>query len=238
MSPGNRVVSSDRRLAYTTPRPDICAMVPGSARRILDVGCSTGALGRSMKQARSDRAVYGIERDPLLAGEARSVLDGVIEADLSVWNWSAPFDGGQFDCIVFADVLEHLAEPERILTSALPFLSDDGVIVVSVPNIRHVSAIAAITWGGRFPRRDRGIFDSTHLRWFTIADIRALIAACGYRVDAEQFSLRWGDRGGGRWNRVLARLPGAVKSWGFVREFLTYQVCIRAEPVRGGQARR
>ena len=101
--------------------------------------------------------------------------------------------------------------------------------MISLPNIRHVSVLQAIFLGGRFPQRDRGIFDRTHLRWFTIADAHSLLGDNGLRVSSMSVVLRWGDRGGGRMNRLLNRLPAAVQRWAPVRELLTYQMCLRAD---------
>ena len=103
--------------------------------------------------------------------------------------------------------------------------------MVSQPNFQHLSALRAIFLGGRFPQRDRGIFDRTHMRWFTIADAHVLLADRGLKVSARDFALRWGDRGGGRINRVLNHLSKAAQQWTAVREFLTYQMCLRADAV-------
>ncbi|MDP2007882.1 MAG: class I SAM-dependent methyltransferase [Rubrivivax sp.] len=223
------VPRAHRDKAYTTPRPDVFAMVPISALHVLDVGCSNGALGLSLKNAQPGRRVSGIEFDPDFAREAAASLDHVVQADLNALNWDEALAGHHFDCIVFADVLEHLVDPKRCLMQASKRLQPGGSVVVSVPNIRHVSALWAVFAVGRFPRRDRGLFDRTHLRWFTITDLRDLLADCGLRVCATAQALRWGDGGGGRLNRLLNRLPAALQRWAPVREFLTYQVCIRAE---------
>lgn len=220
---------AQRDAAYTTPRPDIFELVPSTARDVLDVGCSNGALGRSLKQALPGRQVSGIEFDASFAKEASEHLDRVVHADVNVLDWRATMGESRFDCIVFADVLEHLIDPQRCLAHARQQLRPGGCIVISLPNIRHLSSIRAIFVGGRFPRRDRGIFDRTHLRWFTIADANELVTASGLRVAAFSQALRWGDRGGGRVNRLLNRLPLAVQRFGPIREFLTYQICLRAE---------
>lgn len=196
---------------------------------VLDVGCSNGALGLSLKVAQPGRRVSGIEFDPAFAHEAQAHLDQVVRADLDAMDWDEALGGQRFDCIVFADVLEHLADPKRCLEPACTHLRPGGTVVVSVPNIRHLSALWALFVVGRFPRRDRGLFDRTHLRWFTIGDLHALLADAGLRACATRQALRWGDAGGGRLNRLLNRLPLAVQRWTPVREFLTYQVCIRAE---------
>lgn len=220
---------TQRDSAYTTPRTDVFSMVPPSARHILDVGCSNGALGRSLRDAKPGRSVFGIEVDPRFAKEAADQLDHVINADLNLFDWRQSLVGHSFDCIIFADVLEHLVDPRRCLLQARQHLQAGGCVVVSVPNIRHLSALRAIFLGGRFPQRDRGIFDRTHLRWYTIADAHSLLSDSQFKVTATRLTLRWGDLGGGRANRFLNRLPAFLQQWTPVREFLTYQVCLRAE---------
>jgi 2-polyprenyl-3-methyl-5-hydroxy-6-metoxy-1,4-benzoquinol methylase len=217
----------DQTAAYTTPRPDVFAMVPASARAILDVGCSNGSLGASLRRASSGRLVFGVEIDPAFAAEARGRLDHVACADLNQWDWDGFMPGQQFDCIIFADVLEHVIAPGSHLMAAQRRLSSGGCIVISLPNIRHLSSFHSIFLKGTFPQRERGIFDRTHLRWFTIQDARDLIATQGMRVDAISYALRVGDLGGGVLNRLLNRMPASFQRFGLVRELLTYQFCLR-----------
>jgi SAM-dependent methyltransferase len=216
-----------RDTAYTTPRPDVFALVPAGANLILDIGCSNGALGASLRAARSGRSVVGVELDPLFASQAGARLDHVLCTDVNQMDWEALAPGIAFDCIIFADVLEHLNQPRHHLEQALRRLRAGGCIVLSLPNIRHLSAFWAIFVRGQFPQRERGIFDSTHLRWFTLADARRMSAAAGLRVDEASYALRFGDQGGGRWNRLLNRLPRGLQSWFPIRELLTYQFCLR-----------
>lgn len=218
----------DRDTAYTYPRQDVCSLVPGEALTVLDVGCSNGALGASLLRARPGRRVIGIERDAGFVREAATRLDAVIEANLEEFDWHTGLKGERFDCIVFADVLEHLREPAQHVRGALANLKPGGSIVISLPNIRHLSALVSIYAQGRFPRRNRGLFDATHMRWFTIADGRELLAENGLQIEAESYALRVGDVGGGPLNRVLQRLPLAVQTSAPVREFLTYQFSLRA----------
>lgn len=216
--------------AYTTTRPDVCALVPKGARRVLDVGCSNGALGLSLMHDRPGCLVDGIELDEEMARQAAQRLSHVTHTDLDRLDWTRWNAEARYDCIVFADVLEHLADPARHLIAARSRLTRDGCVVLSLPNVRHLSALVAIFVRGRFPRRARGLFDRTHLRWFTLCDAEALLADCGYAPDDRILSLRWGDQGGGRANRWLNRLPLGMREWAPVREFLTYQVSLRARP--------
>src|SRR3954452_16912575 len=60
--------------AYTGSRPGARALVPASARRVLDLGCSAGALGAGLKE-RGGMEVVGVELDPELARVAEGRLD-------------------------------------------------------------------------------------------------------------------------------------------------------------------
>ena len=117
---------------YENARPEVQALVPRDARRLLDLGCASGALGAALK-AGQGCSVVGVEVDPLYAARARERLDEVVEADLETFvpetlnhpqGGQTPFDGqwGQtpFDCVVAADVLEHVREPLAVPTAPSP----------------------------------------------------------------------------------------------------------------------
>jgi len=91
------------------------------------------------------------------------------------WKGFAP---NYFDCIIFADILEHLKDPLVLLKNATSFLSDGGVIIASIPNIRHHTTIINLLFKGYWPYRERGIHDKTHLRFFTLKNIKEMIEDC------------------------------------------------------------
>jgi len=217
-----------RNDAYNTPRPDVFELVPPNALRILDVGCSRGELGASLKRPNSDRKVTGIEMNPDYCTTAESQLDSVICADLNSFDWDALSKQEAFDCIIFADVLEHLNDPTLHLKGAAGCLSPNGTVVLSLPNIRHVSAFYSIFLCGTFPQRERGLFDSTHVRWFTYRDAVKLLESAGYTIESHSFNLRVRDIGNGKLNKIARRLLEPIANWGPVHEFLAYQFCLRA----------
>src|ERR1700719_4022878 len=69
-----------RSHGYETARPDVQELVPQTARRILELGCSSGALGAALKE-RNGAFVLGVEIDPEYARLAASRLDQVVVAD-------------------------------------------------------------------------------------------------------------------------------------------------------------
>ncbi|MHB8959824.1 MAG: class I SAM-dependent methyltransferase, partial [Candidatus Limnocylindrales bacterium] len=63
-------------------RADILRLVPPATGRVLDIGCGPGLTGEAMRTAGA-REVWGIERDPGLAEQARRRLDRVMTGDIS-----------------------------------------------------------------------------------------------------------------------------------------------------------
>ncbi|HEX6388171.1 MAG TPA: class I SAM-dependent methyltransferase [Solirubrobacteraceae bacterium] len=204
--------------AYENPRPEVAAMVPAGRRRILDLGCSSGALGAALK-ARDGCEVVGVERDPLFAERAAQRLDRVVVADLDA---PLPDDLGTFDCLIAADVLEHLRDPWGVLAQAVTRVEPGGYVVVSLPNIRHWSALWTIARHGTFPRAAQGIFDATHLRWFTLADAIGLLEQAGVEHEAVHRQLRLGSHYHDVRDRRIAWLRRTP-----LRAFLTYQNVLR-----------
>ena len=215
--------------SYIGERPDVVAAVPKNARYILDVGCSNGAVGAALRRQDNQRIVIGIENNDLYVTEAATKLSQVVKADLNSFEYANSFSENTFDCIIFADILEHLTDPWTSLGKALTLLRPGGSVVVSVPNVRHLSAFCAIFIRGSFPRRQRGLFDATHLRWFTFSDVSALCQNAGLRISYVNGHLRVYDLPGGKVNALVQRLLSPYNNWSWIREFLAYQLVVRAE---------
>jgi methionine biosynthesis protein MetW len=216
----------ERRCSYTTPREDIQKRVPERARTILDVGCSDGSLGLALKFKHPGITVIGIENDPALVPLARGRLDKVVCADLNSDEWFDELREARFDCIILADILEHLISPVKVLQLTTKLLHYEGTALLSVPNIRHVSAFWSIYLVGSFPNRSRGIFDDSHLRWFTFRDIKALCEQAGLQIRDVGVNIRLVDRPGGRINEICARVLTPLARVRVVREFFGYQFII------------
>jgi SAM-dependent methyltransferase len=172
VQPGSRPASY-----YVQSRPDVAALVPPGCRRVLDVGCGVGNLGRLLKER--GHVVCGVELAPEAADEARTRLDHVETADVEADGY--PFPSNSFDAVVFADVLEHFIDPWRVLTEAVELLAEDGVVVASVPNVQNIDVVWRLL-RGRWEYRERGICDVGHLRFFTLHTIRELFRRAGLEV--------------------------------------------------------
>lgn len=162
-------------------RPELRALVPAGARRVLDVGCGAGALGAALRAERGIE-VFGIEGFPDAARQAGERLDGVLEADLDALE-ELPWERGSFDAMLFGDVLEHLRDPRRLLGALLPWLADDGAVVCSIPNVKHWSVVYPLLVHDRWRYEDAGLLDRTHVHFFTLEEIGVMLDELGLAAE-------------------------------------------------------
>jgi len=152
------------------------------AGRVLDVGCSTGALLAILKE-RGQEAM-GVEFDAEAAAVGRqrgleiltgSIADSQVQAELRT--------RGPFGAVLCMDILEHLAEPWKTLQDLRPMLGDGGFLFCTLPNV----AFWRVRWRfikGRFDYALEGILDRNHLRFFTVEGARTLFKVSGWEVVA------------------------------------------------------
>jgi SAM-dependent methyltransferase len=166
--------------------------IPRGAR-VLDVGCGTGSISRLITEHRSAQVV-GVEPDP---DRAAASNEGGIPTHHAFWNAEFRQTLPTFDVVLFADVLEHLADPFAALVQAHAALNPDGLVVVVVPNVTFWS-IRLNLLRGRFDYQPTGIMDATHLRWFTRRTVTELLSRAGFVVQSYAGSA-------GLWQSAYAR---------------------------------
>jgi SAM-dependent methyltransferase len=206
------------RQGYSGQRPDVLKMFRERPRNVLDVGCGAGGLAHGVKLAWEGVRVTGIEADHELAQLARAQIDHVVvgRCDMdSVLAEAAKY--GPFDYVVCADLLEHLVDPWSFLCRIRSLLAGQGVLITSIPNVRHISTFTSLGLFGRWPRRNRGIHDAGHLRFFARNDILELLKTSGFEPLVERRNLRLIESKA--WTLVPAKL---LDFWPF-RSFFTFQ---------------
>jgi SAM-dependent methyltransferase len=157
----------------------------GRERRVLDLGCRSGALTRHFLDGNS---VVGLDVDAAALEKARGLgiepVQGNVEEPL-------PFEDASFDAVVAGELLEHLRFPDALVAEIRRVLRGGGVLVGSVPNAYRLQSRL------RFLRGRSPEDDPTHLRMFSADAIRALLAA----FDDVRVAFV-----GGRYARLHARL--------------------------------
>lgn len=165
---------------FANARPEMLPFVPDECKKILECGCGDGAFGELVKQQR-DCDYYGIELFPEAAKIAETRLDKVFTGDLGEILDS--FSDESYDCAIFNDVLEHLANPFEILERLRPKVKPGGYVVSSIPNVRYIGNLRRLLLQKDWEyRHEGGILDFTHLRFFTQKSIARMYELSGYDI--------------------------------------------------------
>lgn len=195
----------NRDAGYETDRPDVQALVPATARNVLELGCSNGALGAALKR-RGPLRVLGVEYDPAYTAAAAGRLDRVITGDAGAFATGPHPPEAPFDCLIAADLLEHLVDPWSTLRGAVTMLEPGATVIVSLPNVLFWAGLLRLVRGRRWPREEEGLFDRTHLRWFSADDAVGLLEQAGV-TDVVVHPRYWVEGAALRRRELLARTP-------------------------------
>jgi glycosyltransferase involved in cell wall biosynthesis len=143
--------------------------------RVLDVGCSDGQFAALV--GRFGHRVTGV--DLVKHDGVADRVERFVEADL---NAGLPAEtGNDYQVAVAGDVLEHVIDPQRLLTDIASRLAAGGQVLVSVPNFAHWYPRVRVAVG-RFDYDQRGLLDHGHVRFFTRRSFEKLVAASGLRI--------------------------------------------------------
>lgn len=165
----------------------ILAAVPPESK-VLEIGCSSGTQTKALKEILACN-VTGIEINESAAKEAKKFCENLIIGDIENIDLKKSLDENTFDLVIMSDVLEHLRDPNSVLTKIKPFIKKDhGMVLASIPNIAHASICLELA-RGRFDYRDFGLLDDTHIRFFTKKTIANLFESSGYHIQ--------------KWDRVI-----------------------------------
>lgn len=167
---------------YSAINPLIYDRIPLGAKRVVEVGCAAGVLGKNHKLRSPECEYIGIEIDEQVAKYAKYELDRVIVGDAEDSSVIDRIERGSADCIIYGDVLEHLRDPWGALSWHRSWLKDDGIVLICLPNVGHISVLAQLL-EGNWSYRDRGLLDRTHIRFFTYNEIVRMVLRAGYQID-------------------------------------------------------
>lgn len=186
----------------------------------MEIGAAYGATLYYLKQSGIAAQAVGVELyEDVKNKENYKPLDRFIFADILQVDF--PEYEGYFDIILLPDVLEHLTEPKEALAKVSRYLKPDGLILVSMPNIRHYTALKKIFLKGDFRYEESGIFDYTHMRFYCRKNIAELLTQSGFAINHCEGSVKnYRGRSGAK---VFNTLTG-----GMFEEFLSVQYYFRA----------
>lgn len=160
---------------------DLLALIPKTAKRLVEVGCNTGALAAAYKKLNPESFFHGIEIDAQVAEQARAHCDRLDVLDIEQADDAFFAALGDVDCWVFGEVLERLRDPWGLLAKIRKILPPGGSIVACIANAQHWSVVAKLGIGD-FRYEDSGLLARSNLRMFTRATIFELFQSAGMQV--------------------------------------------------------
>ncbi len=176
-------------------RLDVVPSVPAAAGTLLDVGGGTGATAAHLKRLGRAGRVGTVDRarpdsaDPDLDFQCFGNLDDERFVERLI------AEQGPFDTVLCLDVLEHLVDPWRLVAQLHAGLRPGGVIVASLPNVRHYRVSGGLFFQGRWQLQDAGILDRTHLRFFVKDTMIDLLTHSGLELKSVEAPLPERRRG-------------------------------------------
>jgi 2-polyprenyl-3-methyl-5-hydroxy-6-metoxy-1,4-benzoquinol methylase len=168
-------------LYFDNVRSEIEPLLPARAERVLDVGCGAGATLHWRKHTGRCQVGVGIEMMESAAAIARARVDQVLVGDADQLVDSV-LDAHSFDLVLCLDVLEHLVDPWAFVARLPRLLKPGGLVIASLPNVRHLRVVLPLLLAGRWRYESAGILDRTHLRFFTRDSALELMSGNGLMV--------------------------------------------------------
>jgi len=170
---------------HDTLNQELLDRLPTDARRVLEVGCGSGALARAYRQRNPGVNYTGVELAQAAARTATDACNEVVVGDIETPACLEALDRlhatSGWDLLVCGDVLEHLRDPLRVLAELRTRTAAGATCLACIPNIGHVSMVYQLL-RARWNYADAGLLDRTHLRFFTQPTMVELFQQAGWKV--------------------------------------------------------
>jgi 2-polyprenyl-3-methyl-5-hydroxy-6-metoxy-1,4-benzoquinol methylase len=172
----------DSKVYSSFLNPPVLDLVPATARKVLDLGCGTGEHAMYLKKRGT--LVDGVTLSESEARIAKKYCRNVYVYDLE--EGLPDLSGEVYDCVICSHVLEHIRFPNKLLHDIKTILSEEGRLVVALPNLMYFKSRYNLLMG-KFDYQEEGLMDNTHFRWYTFKTAQKLLEEHGY-VNVRSFA--------------------------------------------------
>lgn len=155
--------------------------------RILEFGPGNGRMTKHLMGAKNcDVSI--VELDKELYRYVKQFASDAFYGNIEEYLWVDYFEGQVFDYIIFADVLEHLMDPQKTLEIVKQFLAEDGEILITFPNLAHNSVLINL-FNNKLEWTEYGLLDATHKTFFTQSGFQKVFTEVGLWINIEDFTI-------------------------------------------------
>jgi 2-polyprenyl-3-methyl-5-hydroxy-6-metoxy-1,4-benzoquinol methylase len=174
---------------YQFARSEMLSFLPNNYSKVMEVGCGAGSFIKSLNKSIES---WGVEQDTSAAALAAKHLDKVLVGQYQSVCEEIP--DTYFDLIICNDVIEHIEHYTHFLNSIKSKLTNNGVLLMSVPNVRFLPNIFELLVLKDWRYRDAGILDKTHLRFFTRKSLCRTLEGLGWKIETIHGINRYGNK--------------------------------------------
>ncbi len=143
---------------------------------VLDIRCGYGALLPFLVEKNCQ--VIGLDTLPCDKIDKR--FFHYIRCDLENIS-EIPYPENTFDVVILADVLEHIKNPQKLLSEVRRVIKPDGIVIASTGNIA-LFLYRILLLFGLFPYSKKGILDETHVHLYTFKTFCQLMRQAGFKI--------------------------------------------------------
>ena len=162
---------------------DVLHLMRPDYRRVIEIGSSSAALAQAYRNVNPSTHYTGIEIDPDYAQASQQHCTDVLVGNIEKFPAETLASLADGECWIFADVLEHLYDPWKLLQKIRTGASGNVEVIACIPNAQNWGLQACMN-GGNFVYQDAGLLDRTHIRWFTRLTMIQLFESAGFRIEA------------------------------------------------------
>ena len=171
----------------------------------LDFGAGTGSLTRRLRQSGRFNRVVAAD----LMDAPPDLPSDWIRGDL---NESLSIADSSFDCVIAAEVIEHLENPRAVAREIFRLLKPEGCVILSTPNNESWRSILSLTFRGHHV----AFLDSSypaHITALLRADVSRILVEAGFEPPQFRFTNSGSLPGVTRltWQKISAGLLGGVR---------------------------
>jgi 2-polyprenyl-3-methyl-5-hydroxy-6-metoxy-1,4-benzoquinol methylase len=154
--------------------------------KVLDLGCGDGDYANNLKQLGFDVTAADLD-------SSRFRYHNMIQFQKCDITERLPFSDKSFDYVLLLEVIEHLKNPYFVIGQIQRILKDDGVLILSTPNILNIKSRLRFLIEGAFeyfrePPLDQIInpnekIFNLHIFPYRFHELEYLLAETGFKIE-------------------------------------------------------